>query len=71
MEAEVVRQTVLRVEDEQVLALLMNDPGTRRYLGEQLGPRSVVVDPAKWKKLREAALKLGLLIGDQHIDSNP
>jgi len=71
MEAEVGRQTVLQVEDEQVLALLMNEPSTRRYLGEQLGPKSVVVDLDKWKKLREAALKLGLLIGDRHIDSSP
>jgi len=71
MEAEVGRQTVLQVEDEQVLALLMNEPSTHRYLGERLGPKSVVVDSAKWKKLREAALQLGLLIGDQHIDSRP
>ncbi len=61
---------MLQVQDEQVLALLMNDPSARRYLGEKLGPKSIVVDPAKWKKLREAALRLGLLIGDQYIDSS-
>ncbi len=71
LEAEVGRQTVLHVEDEQVLALLMNNAGTRRYLGEQLGPKSVVVDSAKREKLREAALRLGLLIGDRNIDSSP
>jgi len=70
LEAEVGRQTVLQVEDEQVLALLMKEPSTGRYLGEQLGPRSIVVDPDKWMKLREAALKLGLLIGDRNIDSS-
>ena len=71
LEAEVGRQTVLQVEDEKVLALLMTDSSTGRYLGEQLGSKSVVVDPDKWEKLRQAALKLGLLIGYQHIDSGP
>jgi len=71
MEAEVGRQTVLQVKDEQVLALLMNEPSTGAYLGERLGPRTIVVNSAKWKKLREAALQLGLLIGDRNIDSSP
>ena len=71
MEAEVGQQTLLQVEDEQVLALLMKEPSTGRYLGEQLGPRSVVVDPDMWKKLQEAAFRLGLLIGDQNINSSP
>ncbi len=71
MEAEVGRQTVLQVKDEQVLALLMNDSSTRAYLREQLGPRTIMVNSAKWKKLREAALQLGLLIGDRNIDSSP
>jgi hypothetical protein len=69
MEARVERQTILHVEDPQVLSMLLKEPSTRRYLGEQLGSNSVVVDPLHWSKLQEAALRLGLLIGtpqEQH-----
>ena len=62
MEAKIERQTILQVKDPQVLDMLLNEPSTRRYLREHLGSNSVVVDPLQWRKLQEAALRLGLLI---------
>lgn len=69
MEARIERQTILHVEDPQILDLLLKAPSTRRYLSEQLGSNSVVVDPLHWCQLQEAAVRLGLLIGtprEQH-----
>lgn len=72
MEAKVERQTILHVGDPQVLDLLLKEPSTRRYLREPLGSNSVVVDPIHWRKLQDAALRLGLLIDtpqEQHKQS--
>ncbi|GMR09546.1 MAG: hypothetical protein BMS9Abin28_0365 [Anaerolineae bacterium] len=62
MEARIERQAILHVEDPQVLDLLLKEPSTGRYLREQLGSNSVVVDPLHWRQLQEAAVRLGLLI---------
>jgi len=63
MEAKVERQTILHVEDPEVLDMLLKEPTTRRYLGRRLGSDDAVVDPLHWRPLQEAALWLGLLIG--------
>jgi hypothetical protein len=62
LEAQVEHQMVLYVDDPKVLDLLLGERRTSRYLGERLGPISVVVDSTHWPKLQEAALRLGLLI---------
>jgi hypothetical protein len=61
-EATMERQTILQVDDPKILKMLADDKTVRRYLGEQLGPISVVVEARHWRKLQEAALRLGLLI---------
>ncbi len=61
-EATMERKTILQVDDPEILKMLADDKAARRYLGEQLGPISVIVDARKWRKLQEAALRLGLLI---------
>lgn len=63
MEAKVERQTILHVKDPEVLDMLLKDPTTRRYLRRRLGSDDAVVDPLHWRRLQEAALQLGLLIG--------
>ncbi len=61
-EANMERQTILQVDDPEILKMLADDKTARRYLGEQLGPISVIVEARHWRKLQEAALRLGLLI---------
>jgi hypothetical protein len=70
-EATLERQTILQVDDPGILKMLATDKTARRYLGEQLGPISVIVEARKWRKLQEAALRLGLLIGSPQSDKNP
>ena len=70
-EATMERQTILQVDDPELLKMLAEDKTARRYLGEQLGPISVIVEAGKWRKLQEAALRLGLLIESPQSDKNP
>ena len=61
-EASMEQRTVLQVDDPEILKMLSTHSTTRRYLGEQLGPISVIVEASQWRKLQEAAIQLGLLI---------
>jgi hypothetical protein len=61
-EANMEQQTILQVDDPEILKMLADDKTARRYLGEQLGPISVIVKERHWRKLRDAALRLGLMI---------
>jgi hypothetical protein len=67
-EANLERQTILQVDDPEILIMLADDKTARRYMGEKLGPISVIVEARKWRKLQEAALRLGLLIGSPKSD---
>ena len=67
-EATMERQTILLVDDPGILKMLSEDKTARRYLGEQLGPISVIVEVGRWQKLQESALRLGLLIESPQRD---
>jgi len=53
---------VLRVDSESVLRALRENPRTRRYLGEALGPRAVQVHACYRQDLRDEMVKMGLLL---------
>lgn len=53
---------VLRVDSESVLRVLRENPQTRRYLGEALGPRTVQVYTRYRQDLRDEMVKMGFLL---------
>jgi hypothetical protein len=61
---------VLRVDSEAVLRALRENPQTRRYLRESLGPRAVQVYARHRQDLRDEMVKMGLLLqmGEQGSD---
>jgi hypothetical protein len=61
-EARLERLLVLRLQDPSLLERLRKERSTARYLGEMLGPTSVLVRERDWKPLARAAARLGLLI---------
>ena len=63
-EARVEMQTVLRVSRPEILEQLRKSKAAR-YLGEPLGPTSVILKGGAAQKVAEAMTELGLLIEDQ------
>jgi hypothetical protein len=61
-EAHLERLLVLRLQDPSLLERLRKQRSTARYLGETLGPTSVLVRERGWEPLARAAARLGLLI---------
>jgi hypothetical protein len=61
-EAWMERPLALRLESAAVLRELNANPATARYLGESLGPTTVVILDKDWERLCAAAAKIGLLI---------
>ena len=57
-------QTVLRVSRPEILEQLRKSKAAR-YLGEPLGPTSVILKGGAAQKVAEAMTELGLLIEDQ------
>lgn len=53
---------VLRTTDPQTLALLLDTPELRRYLGAQLGPMAVVVRAGQADALRAALAQRGIVV---------
>ena len=60
--AHLTKMMVLRVDSESVLRALRENPQTRRYLGEALGPRAVQVHARYRQDLRDEMVKMGLLL---------
>ena len=60
--AHLTEMMVLRVDSESVLRALRENPRTRRYLGEALGPRAVQVHACYRQDLRDEMVKMGLLL---------
>jgi hypothetical protein len=61
-EASVEKTIVLRVKETGVLEQLQSNFATARFLGEKLGPMTIVVQEKDLEKLYSAAAKLGILI---------
>jgi hypothetical protein len=63
-EARVRPQVILEVQDASLLDRLMAQASTGRFVKERLGPTMAAVEPHNWQALRNASLRLGLLIGE-------
>jgi hypothetical protein len=61
-QARLERLLVFRVEHPDVLQELRANRSTARFLRQELGPRSVCVAEKDWRRLCEAAARLGILI---------
>ncbi len=68
--AHLTYMMVLRVDSEAVLRALRENPQTRRYLRESLGPRAVQVYARHRQDLRDEMVQMGLLLqmGEQGSD---
>ncbi len=62
VEGRVETAVILRVRDEAILNTLRQNPKTRNYLGESLGPLAATVRADEWDQLRQATAELGLLL---------
>lgn len=59
-QARIEQVSVLRVNTPEVLQALRGTPAAR-FLGDPLGPTSVVVKPGAWRKVIDALTELGFL----------
>ena len=62
VEGRLETAVILRVRDEQILDTLRQNPKTRDYIGESLGPLAATVRPDDWPQLRQATAELGLFL---------
>lgn len=53
---------VLRVREAEILDTLQNNPKTRQFIGERLGPLAAVLRNRDWEAFRRATARLGLLL---------
>lgn len=53
---------VLRVREVEILDTLQNNPKTRQFIGERLGPLAAVLRNRDWEAFRRATARLGLLL---------
>jgi hypothetical protein len=65
-QARMERMLVFTVEKPALLEDLRANRSTARFLHELLGPRSARVAERDWRKLCEAAARLGILIEPPH-----
>ncbi|MFO7538444.1 MAG: helicase-associated domain-containing protein [Chloroflexota bacterium] len=62
VEGRLETAVILRVRDEAILDTLRQNPKTRDYIGESLGPLAAVVRPHDWPHLQQATAELGLFL---------
>ena len=62
VEGRLETAVILRVRDEAILDTLRQNPKTRDYIGESLGPLAATVRADDWPRLRQATAELGLLL---------
>lgn len=62
VEGRLETAVILRVRDAAILDTLRQNPKTRDYIGESLGPLAAAVRADKWPDLRAAVAELGLLL---------
>ncbi len=62
MQAQLHARLILQVREPQLLDQLMASGSISRYIKDRLGPTSASLEPGDWPALRDAALRLGLLI---------
>jgi hypothetical protein len=62
VEARLETMTVLRVNDENILNTLRNNPRTRDFIGESLGDLAVEIKPGSWEEFCKVTAQLGLLL---------
>ena len=61
---------VLRVSSEALLQQLQQHPHVGSFLGERLGPLTVMVPERSWEKLRAALLDYGLLLDCELVETD-
>ena len=69
-EARLQPTVVLRASSEALLLQLQQHPQVGRFLGERLGPLTVMVPERSWEKLRSALLEYGLLLDCELVDAD-
>jgi hypothetical protein len=62
VEGRLETAVILRVRDESILDTLRQNPKTRDYIGESLGPLAATVRADAWPHLRQATAELGLFL---------
>ena len=55
------RTVVLQVKDAETLRQLREDPAIQRFIRQVVGPRTAVVAPGAWPRLRQALVAAGFL----------
>jgi len=60
----------VRASSEALLLQLQQHPQVGRFLGERLGPLTVMVPERSWEKLRSALLAYGLLLDCELVDAD-
>lgn len=69
-EARLQPTVVLRVSSEALLQQLQQHPHVGSFLGERLGPLTVMVPERSWEKLRAALLEYGLLLDCELVETD-
>lgn len=62
VEGRLETAVILRVRDESILDTLRQNPKTRDYIAESLGPLAATVRADDWPHLRQATAELGLFL---------
>jgi hypothetical protein len=62
VEGRLETAVILRVREESILDTLRQNPKTRDYIGESLGPLAATVRADDWPHLRQATAELGLFL---------
>lgn len=68
IQARMERPLLLQLNNPSVLDELKSTRSTRRYLGEIIGPTSVIISERNWSKLQSASARMGLLIDPPPVD---